>query len=240
MIKNKTAIIIPCYNVKKNILNVVRKIDLNLIKTIYLVDDKCPQKSVKYVKKILTNKKIKYVFLKKNLGVGGATIVGFKKAIKSNHTLVIKIDGDGQHDPKDIIKFIQMLNNKEVKFCKGTRLLKNNNIENMPKLRFYGNIILTHVNRFITGNQNLTDCLNGFVGIKVSQLKKINLNKLKKDFFFEQDLLFKMSLIKTNIKEIPIKIRYYNTSIQNLSIPKIVVPFILNHFKNLMIKFFFN
>jgi glycosyltransferase involved in cell wall biosynthesis len=235
---NKTAIIIPCHNVKKNILNVIRKIDFKLIDTVYLVDDKCPQKSVIYAKKILNNKKIKYIFLKKNLGVGGATIEGFKKALISNHTILIKIDGDGQHDPKDIVKFIQMLNKKNVKYCKGTRLLKKNNIKNMPKLRFFGNIVLTYVNRYMTRNHNLTDCLNGFLGIKASHLRKINLNEIKKNFFFEQDLLFKLSLINTDIKEIPIKIKYFNTSVQNLSIPKIVFPFILYHYKNLMIKIF--
>jgi glycosyltransferase involved in cell wall biosynthesis len=237
---NKTAIIIPCYNVKKNILNVIRKINFKLVETVYLVDDKCPQKSVIYAKKILNNKKIKYIFLKKNLGVGGATIEGFKKALKSNHTILIKIDGDGQHDPKDIIKFIQMLNKKNVKYCKGTRLLKKNNIKNMPKLRFFGNIVLTFINRFITRNHNLTDCLNGFIGIKSYHLKKINLNEIKKNFFFEQDLLFKLSLINTEIEEIPIKIKYFNTSIQNLNIPKIVIPFTLYHFNNLIIKLFYD
>jgi hypothetical protein len=82
--------------------------------------------------------------------------------------------------------------------------------------------------------------LNGFIGIKSYHLKKINLNEIKKNFFFEQDLLFKLSLINTEIEEIPIKIKYFNTSIQNLNIPKIVIPFTLYHFNNLIIKLFYD
>ena len=82
--KKKIAVIIPCYNVKKRILSVIKKIDLKIVNCIYIIDDFCPQYSGEFVNKSFKSKKIKVFNLKKNLGVGGATIFGFAQALKDN------------------------------------------------------------------------------------------------------------------------------------------------------------
>ena len=102
----KSIIIIPCYNVKDQILKVIKKINLKNIYKIIIVDDFCPQKSGNLVEKKVKNKKIKVIYAKKNLGVGGAFKLGLNFAKKYKPNQVIKIDGDGQHDPKFIQKFI--------------------------------------------------------------------------------------------------------------------------------------
>ena len=78
---------------------------VNIIDKVFIVDDCCPENTGSYLKKKKL-KKIEILILKKNLGVGGATMIGFKKAIKNNYDIIFKIDGDGQHDPKDITKFL--------------------------------------------------------------------------------------------------------------------------------------
>jgi len=235
--RNKIAIIIPCFKVKDKIIDVINGIDLNLINKVYVVDDKCPHNSGNHVITKIISKKIKVLFLKKNLGVGGATIQGFKKALEEKHTILIKLDGDGQHNPADIKKFTDILKKNKYNYCKGTRLLKNNKIKNMPRIRYFGNIVLTNITRFTTGFHNITDCLNGFIGIKSILIKIINLDKLKKDYFFEQDLLFYLSFANTKIKEIPISIKYFKKKDKNLNIPKIIPLFIYYHIKNILIKY---
>ena len=61
-------------------------------------------------------KNVEVIFLKKNLGVGGATKTGFKKAVKNNFEIIFKIDGDGQHNPEDISKFIKKLIQTNINF----------------------------------------------------------------------------------------------------------------------------
>ncbi len=111
----KTIVVIPCYKVDKYIFTVLKKIPFRQIFKVILVDDCCPNKTGKLLKKKINNKKIKIISLKKNLGVGGATKIGIKAAIKYKPDTIIKIDGDGQHNPKYLIGFIS-LQKKKTKF----------------------------------------------------------------------------------------------------------------------------
>ena len=230
ILNKKVCIVIPCFNVAKEIENVIKKIDLKIIDKIFIVDDCCPQQTGIMLKKKIKNKKINIIILKKNLGVGGATIFGFKKALRLGYDIIFKIDGDGQHDPGDIKKFLKHLLNSNNNYCKGSRFLNIRERKKIPKIRYYGNIILTFFTKLNCKKYELTDAVNGFLAIKSSLLKKINLNKVSFDFFFEEDLLFYLSFHSIKIKEIPIKTIYYNKS--NLNPLKTVFPFFIKHIKN--------
>jgi dolichol-phosphate mannosyltransferase len=234
----KKCVIIPCYNVINHIDEVIKKIDFKVINKLFIIDDCCPQKTGQYLKKKNKNKKIEIIILKKNLGVGGATKVGFKKALRLGYDIIFKIDGDGQHDPSDIKKFLRPLVQSNVNFCKGSRFLKNTEKKKIPLLRLYGNIILTLITRFNCKNIPLTDSVNGFLAIKSTLLKKIDLNSVSSNYFFEEDFLFRLSFYDILLKEIPIKTIYHKNNNSNLNPFKVIVPFIINHFKNFLIRIY--
>ena len=72
MSKKKVCIILPCYRVKHKIYQVYKKLIKLKINKIIFLDDKCPEHSTQYLKsKIKKSKKIQFVFLNKNNGVGG-------------------------------------------------------------------------------------------------------------------------------------------------------------------------
>ena len=173
-----------------------------------MVDDFCPEASGKTAEKF-DNKKVEIIYSKFNQGVGGATISGFKKALKENYNILIKLDGDGQHNPKDISKFLSKFKNKNINFCKGTRFYSRNNKNKIPGLRLIGNIILTIISRITCRNKNLTDVVNGFIAIRSNLLKKLKTDKISKNFFFEEDLLFHISFLEKNVIEIPINTLYF-------------------------------
>ena len=78
MSKKKVCVILPCFRVKSKIYNIYKKTINKKIDCLIFVDDCCPEKSVNFLKsKIKKNKKIKFLFMKKNSGVGGATLAGF-------------------------------------------------------------------------------------------------------------------------------------------------------------------
>ncbi len=230
----KICVIIPCFNVANEIQEVINKIDLRIIDKVFIIDDCCPQKTGTILKKKIKNNKIDITILKKNMGVGGATIIGLNKALKQSYDIIFKIDGDGQHNPKDINKFLIKLSKKNINFCKGTRFLNKNKRE-MPLIRFCGNVCLTFLSRITCRNYSITDVVNGFLAIKLTLLKKINLNLLSKNFFFEEDLLFHISFHETKIGEVPIKILYHEKS--NLNPVKTIIPFIIKHARNLIIRY---
>ena len=169
--------------------------------------------------------------------MGGATKVGFKKAMNLGFDIIFKIDGDGQHDPSDIKKFLKPLMESNVNFCKGSRFLKKEDELKIPKIRYYGNIMLTLITRYNCNNLELTDAVNGYLAIKTSLLKKINLNKVSSNFFFEEDFLFYLSFHNILLKEIRTKTIYHDTN-SNLNPITTIIPFIINHLKNFFIRIY--
>ena len=237
MKKDKVCVVIPCYNVKKKIISVLKKINFKIVDKVIIVDDCCPENSGKFVKKKIKSKKISFIFLKNNLGVGGATLAGFKLAKKKKYDIVVKLDGDGQHNPKILKKFVKVLSSKKYDFVKGYRILNIFSKDKMPLLRKIGNICLTFISKIITGYFDIKDITNGIIGLRVSKLNSIKLNLIKKNFFFEQDLIFHLSLKKFNFLQIKTEIIYEDEK-SNLKPIESILPFALWHFKNLIYKLF--
>ena len=235
--KFKVCVVIPCFNVKRKILKVIKKIDLNFVNLILVIDDKCPEKTGDMIEQ-KNLKQVKVIKHGSNMGVGGATITGFKYAIQNKFDFVVKLDGDGQHEPRYIKHFITELQNKNFNFCKGTRFIDYKERNKIPTIRFLGNYILTFATKINCANRNITDAVNGFMAIKTSLLKIINLNNISQGFFFEEDLLFHCSFVGLTIKEIQIKTIYFGKS--NLIPFKIIIPFIINHTKNFIRRYLIN
>jgi hypothetical protein len=236
----KVCVVLPCYNVKDQIYVVYNKLKKLKIHKLIFVDDCCPQKSVKYLSSKIQkkDKSTHFIFLKKNTGVGGATLRGFEEARKKKYDIVVKFDGDNQHSVSDLKKIINRLNKKNIYFCKGFRsFTKKNSKTRMPIIRTIGAIILTYITRFITQNYKLQDVTNGLFGLKTFILKKLKIKKIKKNYFFEQDIIFYTLLNKINIDQIKTKVFYRNEK-SNLNIFKIIIPFIFYHLGNIFIKIF--
>lgn len=236
--KKKVCVILPCYRVKEKIYNVYKKLINEKIDRIIFVDDFCPQKSVSYLKsKIKYNKKIQFMFLKKNYGVGGATIKGFQSAYNQGYDILIKFDADDQHKIIDLLKIVKKLKNKNVKFCKGYRNLtfKSSLKRKMPIIRIIGAKALTFLSRINTNNYILRDVTNGLFGMSSDTLMQINFKKLKKDYLFEQDLIFRLSLKKIKIDQINSEVIYddENSSLNTLNS---ILPFLIYHIRNFFIK----
>ena len=238
MSDNKVCIVLPCYKVKNQIYSVYKKLITKKIDSLIFVDDKCPENSVNFLKtKIKKNKKVKYIFLKKNLGVGGATLEGFKLAEKKKYDIIVKFDADDQHKITDLDKIINILKKNDNIFCKGYRNLnlKSSLKRKMPLIRIIGANALTLISKITTKNFKLKDVTNGLFGMSLKIYKFINLKNIKKNYFFEQDLIFRVC--KSNIKIIQIRSEViYGNEKSSLNELRSVIPFLFYHFKNFFYK----
>ena len=111
MILNKIiGVVIPCFNAKDKILKVLKKLP-NYVDYAVVVDDFCPQKTGKFVLKNSNKKNLIVFFNKKNLGVGGAVLQGYKILLKKKCDILIKIDGDDQMNQSQMVNLIKPLLN---------------------------------------------------------------------------------------------------------------------------------
>jgi dolichol-phosphate mannosyltransferase len=237
--KVKVAVVIPCFNVAESIERVIETIPKNIEKII-CVNDCSSDKTEKIIKKIIKNNpRVFLVTHKENQGVGGAMKTGYTNALSFNLDIVVKIDGDGQMDPKFIPKLIKPITGNQADYTKGNRFFDVESIKPMPIVRIIGNAGLSFFSKLSTGYWSLFDPTNGFTAISVSTLKHIPLSKLSDNYFFESDLLFRLSTIRAKSTDIPMMAIYGNEK-SNLNSFNSLVTFPILHLRNFIKRIIYN
>jgi glycosyltransferase involved in cell wall biosynthesis len=95
-----------------------------------------------------------------NLGIGGAMQTGYKYAFEKNYDIAIQVDGDGQHDPKEIPKLLRVLEEKKIDIALGSRFIGDSEFKSSV-MRRLGISIFSKVISLIVG-QKITDPTSGF------------------------------------------------------------------------------
>jgi dolichol-phosphate mannosyltransferase len=231
------GVVIPSYRVKKHILDVINKIG-NEVDLIYVVDDFCPEGSGNFVEQLCTDSRVRIIYNQKNLGVGGAVIEGYLAAIKNGADIIVKVDGDGQMDPALIPLFISPIIKGHADYTKGNRFYNLESLRSMPKIRIFGNSILSLMAKLSTGYWSLFDPTNGYTAIHRNIVNYLPINKISKRYFFETDMLFRLYIQRAKVIDIPMDAKYSN-EVSGLRIYRILGEFFLKHVKNFLKRIFY-
>jgi dolichol-phosphate mannosyltransferase len=226
------AVVVPCFRVKNSIIEVIQSIGSE-VTHIIVVDDACPDGSGKHLESISKDKRLTVLYNKENLGVGGAVKRGYVHALNNGAEVVLKLDGDGQMDPKLIKTFINPILTSNADYVKGNRFFDLEHIKSMPKSRIFGNLVLSFFSKFSTGYWRIFDPNNGFTAISASTLQKLNLEKIDNRYFFESDILFRLNLARAVVVDVPMMAQY-GSEVSNLRIKKALVEFPLKHSRNFL------
>jgi len=231
------AVVIPSFRVTDHILEVLKNIGPE-VERIYVIDDACPDKSGEFVKKHSKDKRVQVLFHEINQGVGGAVVTGYKAALQDNIDVVVKVDGDGQMDPGLILTIAKPVLEGNADYSKGNRFDSLENLFLMPKTRIFGNAVLSLWSKLSSGYWNITDPTNGFTAIHRQALEAIQLDKLRKTYFFESDLLFRLSIVNAVVMDVPM-VSVYGNEKSNLKIRKVIFEFPWRHTVNLHKRLFY-
>lgn len=234
----KIAVVIPCYKVKANILSVVEAIGPE-VDHIYLVDDCCPEQSGNYALHHINDPRMKVIKNSVNLGVGGAVMRGYQQALLEGATLIVKIDGDGQMDPKFIPQLIQPIVDKIADYTKGNRFYNLEKLSVMPKIRMFGNAVLSFLTKLSSGYWDIFDPTNGFTAIHANVASYLPFDKISKRYFFESDMLFRLNTLRAVVFDVPLDANY-GDEISNLKVRQVAGEFLLKNIKNFFKRIFYN
>jgi dolichol-phosphate mannosyltransferase len=201
------AVAVPAYKCKKTILSVIEAIP-SFVEHIFIVDDSCPQNTGLYVTENVKDARVSVIFHAVNQGVGGATLSGFRAAHAAGARVVVKLDGDGQMDPELIADFVDPILAGESDFTKGNRFFYAGVVSKMPFVRLVGNAGLSLLAKLMTGYWNLMDPTNGFLALSCVVLDKLETERLEKRYFFEQDLLYRLGLMRARCIDVPMAATY--------------------------------
>jgi dolichol-phosphate mannosyltransferase len=234
-------IVIPAFRVGEQIEDVLAKVP-EYIRHLIVVNDASPDETRQKIELIMKrDTRIILVNHEQNMGVGGAMISGFKKAMELGAQIVIKMDGDGQMSPDYLPEMITPLILGQADYAKGNRFRDLPSLQKMPFIRRLGNIGLSFFSKAATGYWNCFDPTNGFVAIRVETLAKLPLEQIDSSYFFEISMLAQLYLQGACIREIPMPSRYAGEQ-SSLSIGRVLIEFpsklIRVFFQRILIKYF--
>ena len=170
---NPISIVIPILNEKKNLENLCNLIIKNIKFTkfeIIFIDDNSNDGSDEILKRLSKrNKKIKYIIRKSDKrDLSKSCIEGFKKSSYQN---ILVMDGDLQHDPKDIKKIAKIFFKKKADIAVGSRDLFNKKNEGLDFLRLTTSKLLIIIVGLLLGKKT-SDPMSGFFLFKKKILTK--------------------------------------------------------------------
>jgi glycosyltransferase involved in cell wall biosynthesis len=216
------AVAVPAYNEERFVVSVIQTIPA-FVDHIVVVDDCSKDGTYNAVSNALDGR-TQLLSSSQNQGVGGATVLGYKKALDCGADILVKMDADGQMRPEYLEKLITPLIDDGYSYAKGNRFLVPEFLPEMPKHRLLGNVILTFMTKLASGYWHIFDPQNGYTAIRSDALKRIDLTRLHKRFFFENDMLYQLNLSNARVADVPIPARYGNED-SSLSIFQTAVTF---------------
>ena len=207
MIEGRTlAVVIPAYRVEREIAGVIGGMPAH-VDRIIVVDDASPDGTSQIVE-ALGDSRVQLIRHSRNQGVGGAMATGFGAALEAGSDLVVKCDGDGQMDPRDIPVLLRPILAGRAEYSKGCRFHHFRDLSAMPRTRLGGNIALTFLTKFASGYWHVLDPQNGFVAIRADVLRRLPLARLSRGYFFENDMLIRLNALEARVEDVPLPSHY--------------------------------
>ena len=218
-------LIIPTYNEKENIANILQAVfALEQNFHVLIIDDGSPDGTANIVKSLFA-KYLGQLFLEERigkLGLGTAYIHGFHWALDKGYRFIFEMDADFSHSPHDLDKLYQACKTGNADVAIGSRYVKNGRIENWPWSRVSiskGGALYTRIITWIP----VKDPTAGFVCYKREVLEAINLDEITLvGYAFQIEMKFVAWKLGFKIKEVPITFvdRQFGASKMNKGIVK--------------------
>jgi dolichol-phosphate mannosyltransferase len=212
----RLAVVIPSFRAAATIGAVLRAIGPE-VQHIYVVDDGCPDSTGERALEDVADPRIALIRNPRNFGVGGAMKRGYARALADGAEIVVKLDADGQMDPRHIPRLIAPILEGWADYSKGNRFAPDRlmppgsaprALKAMPPLRRAGNMALSVLHRAATGYWRIGDPANGYTAVHAGALERIGIEALADCFFFETDMLFRLNLVDAVVADVPLPACY--------------------------------
>ncbi|MCH8852935.1 MAG: glycosyltransferase family 2 protein, partial [Planctomycetes bacterium] len=168
-------IIIPALNEQATIADVVqrvpREIDGITGIEIVVIDDGSTDRTVELAREAGAE----VVSHASTRGVGAAFATGVRTALEREAEIVVNMDGDGQFDPADIPKLLEPILFAGADFVSCTRFANPEFLPEMPRIKKWGNAVMTRLINRLAWKSNFTDVSCGFRAYTRDTLLRLNL-----------------------------------------------------------------
>ena len=200
-------VIIPTYNEKENIENIIRAVFSQPISYhILIIEDGSPDGTANIVKTLQVEFPTNLFMVEREgkLGLGTAYIAGFKWALEHNYEYIFEMDADFSHNPIDLNRLYEACANQGADVAIGSRYVSGVNVVNWPIGRVLMSYFASKYVRFVLGVK-IADTTAGFKCYRREVLETIELDKIRfKGYAFQVEMKYTAFECGFTLKEVPV------------------------------------
>lgn len=204
--EDRKIVIIPTYNERENIENIIRKVfSLDGGYDILIIDDGSPDGTAAIVKRLQQEfpERLHMIERPGKLGLGTAYITGFKWSIDKGYDYTFEMDADFSHNPEDLPRLYQACKDG-ADLSVGSRYCDGISVINWPIGRIIMSYYASVYVRTILG-MKVYDCTAGFKCYSNKVLRTIDLDKVEmKGYGFQIEMKYTTYKLGFKITEVPI------------------------------------
>lgn len=203
---SKNLVIIPTYNEKENVANIIAAVfALPEPFEILIIDDGSPDGTADIVKGLMKENPALHILERKGkLGLGTAYITGFKWALDHEYDFIFEMDADFSHPPKDLVNLLHACREEGADVAVGSRYCKGISVINWPISRVLISYFASVYVRKTLGVK-IFDTTAGFVCYSSKVLSTINLDDIRmKGYGFQIEMKYSAYKLGFKVAEVPI------------------------------------
>ena len=171
-----------------------------------------------------------------NGGVGASIARGYKWAKDHGVDCTAVMAGDGQMDPDELLDIVSPVVYEGVDYVKGNRLIHRSALLVIPKVRYFGNSILSILTKLASGYWRVSDTQTGYTAISNKALNAIRIHEIYRSYGMPNDMLVKLNIAFCTLREVEIKPIYDVGEQSKMKIMKVIPRVSLLLFKSFFIR----
>lgn len=230
MYKNqKICVVVPAYNEETQITRTVSTMP-DFIDHIVVIDDCSKDRTCEVIKELQKSyPSLVLINHPVNQGVGGAIASGYKWAKEHKMDVAVVMAGDAQMNPDDLPAILDPVVNQEVDYSKGNRLFTGEAYNKIPKVRYFGNSMLSFLTKIASGYWHVADSQTGYTAINQKALHLIDWDKMYKRYGQPNDLLVRLNVYDLKVRDVPVEPVYNIGEKSGIKIRKVIftIPWLL-------------
>jgi glycosyltransferase involved in cell wall biosynthesis len=199
--EKRVAVVVPAHNEEKLIAETIRGIP-EFVDRVYVVDDRSTDGTVAAVRAV-GDPRVELIEHERNLGVGGAIITGYQRALAERVDVTAVMAADAQMDPGDLETLAGAVARGEVDYAKANRLFTGKAWDVIPRYRYLGNAVLSLLTKIASGYWHVADSQSGYTAISLQYLELLDLDRVYKRYGFPNDLLVHLNVWNARVRDYP-------------------------------------
>lgn len=198
------AVLIPAYNEATQIESVVKALP-TYVDRVVIVNDASTDSTADVIRALAEiDERIVAIDLDENRGVGGAMAVAYGWARDNGIDVAVRVDGDGQMDPDEMPLLIEPIVQGTADYTKGNRLWDPAGWQLIPRIRLFGNAVLSLLTKIASGYWSVADSQSGYSAAGRFALERIQWEQMYSRYGQPNDLLVLANVADCRVADVPV------------------------------------